>query len=321
MLLEVSNTLVTNRDLKKLFPAISAFIRKMIRFDDASVAVYDEAARSLSFYPLDPPSTESLGSTETTLPVIDTPAGHALMERETKIFTGDDLMGIQSSFAGQMVESGVQSLCCIPLTTRKGELGTLNLTSKKTNAFAPQDVCFLQQVAAQVAVALENARAYREIGELNDKLASEKLYLDTEIHSERDFEEIIGESAALKRVLSQARTVAPSDSTVLILGETGTGKELVARAIHRVSSRKERLFVKLNCAAIPTGLLESELFGHERAPSPARSARKSVAWNWPTREACFSMKWETFHWSCSPSCCECCRTRSSRGWAARGRFE
>jgi formate hydrogenlyase transcriptional activator len=186
------------------------------------------------------------------------------MERETKIFTREDLLGIQSSFVSQMLEHGIECLCCIPLTTRKGELGTLNLASREERAFAPQDVGFLQQVAAQVAVALDNARAYREIAQLTEKLASEKLYLEEEIRTELNFEEIVGDSAALKRVLSQARTVAPSDATVLILGDTGTGKELVARAIHRMSSRKERLLVKLNCAAIPTGLLESELFGHEK---------------------------------------------------------
>ena len=186
------------------------------------------------------------------------------MERETKIFTREDLLGIQSSFVSQMLEHGIESSCCIPLTTRKGELGTLNLASREERAFAPQDVGFLQQVAAQVAVALDNARAYREIAQLTEKLASEKLYLEEEIRYELNFEEIVGDSAALKRVLSQARTVAPSDATVLILGDTGTGKELIARAIHRMSSRKDRLLVKLNCAAIPTGLLESELFGHEK---------------------------------------------------------
>jgi formate hydrogenlyase transcriptional activator len=264
MLLEVNNTLVTNHDLQKLFPAISGFMRRMIRYDYASVAVYDEAAHSLSFYPLDSPLTTGLAGRDTTLPVTDTPAGSALMERETKIFTRDDLMGIQSSFVSQMLEHGIQSLCCVPLTTRKGELGTLNLASKEANAFVPPDVGFLQQVAAQVAVALDNARSYREIAQLTDKLASEKLYLEEEIRTELNFEEIVGESPALTRVLSQARTVAPSDATVLILGDTGTGKELIARAIHRMSSRKDRVFVKLNCAAIPTGLLESELFGHEK---------------------------------------------------------
>lgn len=264
MLLEVNNTLVTNRDLQKLFPVISGFIRRMVHYDYASVAVYDESAHSLSLYPLDSPLTTGLAGMDTTLPVKDTPAGRALMERETKIFTREDLMGIQSSFVSQMLEHGIQSLCCIPLTTRKGELGTLNLASKEEKAFAPQDIGFLQQVAAQVAVALDNARAYREIAQLTEKLASEKLYLEEEIRTELNFEEIVGESAALKRILAQARTVAPSDATVLILGDTGTGKELIARAIHRMSSRKERVFVKLNCAAIPTGLLESELFGHEK---------------------------------------------------------
>ena len=264
MLLEVNNTLVTNRDLQKLFPSISGFMRRMIRYDYASVAVYDEAAHSLSFYPLDSPLTAGLAGMDTTLPVKDTPAGRALLERETKIFGREDLQGIQSSYVSRMLEHGIESLCCIPLTTRKGELGTLNLASKEANAFAPPDVGFLQQVAAQVAVALDNARSYREIAQLTEKLASEKLYLEEEIRAELNFEEIVGESPALKQVLSQARTVAPSDATVLVLGDTGTGKELIARAIHRMSSRKDRVFVKLNCAAIPTGLLESELFGHEK---------------------------------------------------------
>jgi formate hydrogenlyase transcriptional activator len=149
---------------------------------------------------------------DTTLPVRDTPAGRALMERETKIFTREDLLGIQSSFVSQMLEHGIECLCCIPLTTRKGELGTLNLASREERAFAPQDVGFLQQVAAQVAVALDNARAYREIAQLTEKLASEKLYLEEEIRTELNFEEIVGDSAALKRVLSHGqRARSPAD--------------------------------------------------------------------------------------------------------------
>ncbi len=264
MLLEVNNSLVTNRDLHKLFPAISGFIHQMVPYDYASVAVYDEGGHSLSLYSLESPSTIGLTGMDTAVPVKDTPAGFGLVERETKIFTREDLMGIQSSFVSRLLDEGIQALCCIPLNTRKGELGTLNLASKQTNAFATSDIGFLQQVAAQVAVALDNARSYREIAHLTEKLASEKLYLEEEIRTELNFEEIVGESPALKRVLSQARTVAPSDATVLILGDTGTGKELIARAIHRMSARKDRVFVKLNCAAIPTGLLESELFGHEK---------------------------------------------------------
>ena len=126
------------------------------------------------------------------------------------------------------------------------------------------DVEKSESVAVHIEDCKECAREVREIAELKDKLAKEKLYLEDEIRSERNFEEIVGESSALKRVLNQAKTVAPSDATVLILGETGTGKELVARAIHRMSLRKDGSFIKLNCAAIPTGLLESELFGHEK---------------------------------------------------------
>ncbi len=174
------------------------------------------------------------------------------------------LMSVGSPTAKRMLELGIQSFCAIPLITRKGKLGTLNLGSTADHAFAPQDISFLKQVAAQVAIALDNARAYREIAELTDKLKKEKLYLQDEIRSVLNFEEIVGDSPALQRVLAQVNTVAPLDATVLILGETGTGKELIARAIHRMSSRKDASFIKLNCAAIPTGLLESELFGHEK---------------------------------------------------------
>jgi formate hydrogenlyase transcriptional activator len=264
VLLEVSATLMINRDLEKLFAEISRFLRRVIGHDYASVAVYDEAAQALSLYPLDSPLTQGLLETDATLPVKESPAGQALLEGEIRIFSREDLVALRSSFVSQMLEQGIQSLCCIPLVTRKGTLGTLNLASKEHNAFLGQDLDFLKQVVGQVAVALDNAHAYREIAELKDKLTKEKVYLEDEIRSERNFEEIVGESAALKHVLNEARTVAPSDATVLILGETGTGKELIARAIHRMSSRKNSSFVKLNCAAIPSGLVESELFGHEK---------------------------------------------------------
>src|ERR1700674_5270548 len=264
VLLEVNATLMINRDLEKLFPEISRFLRRVIGHDYASVSVYDEAAQALSLYPLDSPLTQGLLETDATLPVKETPAGQALLEGEIRIFSREDLVALRSSFVSQMLEQGIQSLCCIPLVTRKGTLGALNLASKEQNAFLGPDLDFLKQVVGQVAVALDNARAYREIAELKDKLTKEKVYLEDEIRSERNFEEIVGESAALKQVLNEARTVAPSDATVLILGETGTGKELIARAIHRMSSRNNASFIKLNCAAIPTGLLESELFGHEK---------------------------------------------------------
>jgi formate hydrogenlyase transcriptional activator len=135
-------------------------------------------------------------------------------------------------------------------------------------------VGFLQLVANQVGVAVENALAFQEIAALKDQLAKEKAYLEDEVRTEHDFGEIVGESAALRGVLKKVETVAPTDSTVLVFGETGTGKELVARALHELSPRKGRTFVKLNCAAIPTGLLESELFGHERGAFTGAMSQK-----------------------------------------------
>src|SRR2546425_1276019 len=159
---------------------------------------------------------------------------------------------------------GVQALCCVPLITHGRAFGTLNLAGRRADAFSPQDVELMRQVAAQIAIAVENALSFEEIETLKNKLAEEKLYLEEEIRSEFNFEEIIGESSVLKRALSQVELAAPAGTTVLLLGETGTGKELFARAIHNRSPRRDRTFVKINCAAIPSGLLESELFGHER---------------------------------------------------------
>ena len=159
---------------------------------------------------------------------------------------------------------GFKAGCLVPLVSRNRVLGVLALARLEENAFSKDDVELATQVANQVTIAVENALAYGQIAVLKDKLAEEKLYLEQEIRSELNFDEIGGRSAALRHVLQEVETVAPTDSTVLIYGETGTGKELIARAIHDLSSRGKGSFVKLNCAAIPTGLLESELFGHEK---------------------------------------------------------
>jgi formate hydrogenlyase transcriptional activator len=162
-----------------------------------------------------------------------------------------------------VVAEGLNAHCLIPLVSRDRPVGVLIL-ARRGEGFTDEDVDFLREASGQIAIAIENALAYHEISQLKDKLAQEKLYLEEEIRSEMNFENIIGNSPPLKHVLELVETVAPSDSTVLLLGETGTGKELIARAIHDRSRRNERTFVKLNCAAIPTGLLESELFGHEK---------------------------------------------------------
>src|SRR5207237_747383 len=174
----------------------------------------------------------------------------------------------------RVVGEGVKSGCLLPLISRDRSLGVLALGRRQDSDFDREQVEFLCQVAGQVAIAVENALAFGEIAELRDKLAQEKLYLEEEIRGEIDFEGIVGQSSALRQVLHLVDTVAPSGSTVLLLGETGTGKELIARAVHDRSRRKDRTFVKLNCAAIPTGLLESELFGHERGAFTGAIAQK-----------------------------------------------
>jgi formate hydrogenlyase transcriptional activator len=162
------------------------------------------------------------------------------------------------------IREGLKSFCFLPLIGRNRSMGTLVLARLRDDAFSQADIGFLGQVANQIALAVENALAYREIQQLKEQLSKEKLYLEDEIRAEMNFTQIIGNSAALRKTLKRVETVAPTDSTVLIYGQTGTGKELIARAIHDFSPRHAKPFVKLNCAAIPTGLLESELFGHEK---------------------------------------------------------
>ena len=168
----------------------------------------------------------------------------------------------------------IKSGCWLPLVGRKGILGTLNIFSQRAGAFSEDDLNALGQLANQAAIALENAMAFRQISEQKEKLTEEKLYLEDALRTEFNFEEIVGRSRALQQVLRQIENVAPTDSSVLILGETGTGKEMLARAVHNLSPRRERTFVRVNCASIPAGLLESELFGHEKGAFTGAIARR-----------------------------------------------
>ena len=198
------------------------------------------------------------------IPVADTLAGIIFRGREGRVLGSGDIRRMSPITSAILEREGLQSICAAPLIFLDKSLGMLSVGSRQAGFFNPEDIPFYTQVAGQIAIALENALSYKRIEELNARLAEEKVYLEDEIRTDNRFEEIIGQSRALKAILKQVETVAPTDSTVLIYGETGTGKELLARAIHDLSARRQGTFVKLNCAAIPTGLLESEMFGHEK---------------------------------------------------------
>jgi formate hydrogenlyase transcriptional activator len=175
-----------------------------------------------------------------------------------------DTARFPSEIGHLLMAEGVKSTCSVPLISHGRALGTLSIGSLQKDAYRQDDADLLSKVGNQIALAVENALAFREIDALKNKLEEEKLYLQEEIRTEYNFEEIIGHGPTLVRALQDVETVAPTDSTVLIFGETGTGKELIARALHNLSARRNHTLVKVNCAAIPTGLLESEMFGHEK---------------------------------------------------------
>src|SRR2546429_3841729 len=264
VLLEINNLLITSRELPELFRGIVTTLERVIHHDYTSLALLDSPTGLLKIHALDFPGNQNIFKPETLVPRDSSPAGRAIATSQSLIARGSDLDRYDTEIIRTLRAEGLQAVCCIPLIHHGHTFGTLNLASRRLDFFTPEDVELLQPVAAQVAIAVENALAFKEIDALKNKLAEEKLYLEEEIRSEFNFEEIVGESPALKRALAQVELAAPAGTTVLLLGETGTGKELFARAIHNLSPRRDRTFVKINCAAIPSGLLESELFGHER---------------------------------------------------------
>ncbi|MGB7720153.1 MAG: sigma 54-interacting transcriptional regulator, partial [Bryobacteraceae bacterium] len=263
-LLEVNNAVVSCLSSKQLFLAISASLRRTFGLDYASLLIHDPEIGALRLQMLDFPDGVGAIQVDAVVPLDDSLPGCVFRTREGRLANLEEARTLFKSTGDILEREGLKSLCCTPLISRGAALGTLNLGSRQEDFFASGDLQFYSQVAGQIAIALDNALSYRRIEELNAQLAEEKVYLEDEIRTDNRFEEIVGQSRALKAVLKQVETVAPTDSTVLILGETGSGKELVARAIHDLSSRRQGTFVNLNCAAIPTGLLESEMFGHEK---------------------------------------------------------
>jgi len=258
LLLDLTNRVVSSLDLREVLREISAQVRGVMHCDGVGIDLPDKESGNLRIYVLDVAGVESPVK-EGYEPPADgnIPAVRAFRSGEVVIQSAEEL-------SESARRAGIRSLVHVPMAGREGSVGVLSLGTRRESAFLPNDLPFLTQVARQVAVAIENARAFGEVSEEKNKLALENLYLEDEIRSELKFGEIVGKSEALRRVLNQIEIVAPTDSTVLIYGETGSGKELIARAVHNLSARKSGAFVKLNCAAIPTGLLESELFGHEK---------------------------------------------------------
>jgi formate hydrogenlyase transcriptional activator len=266
LLLNVSNRITANLNLRDVLREVAANIREVMQCDAVGISLMDESAGAFRLYALDFPHGKGFVREDLIVSARENDPGRQALEtlKPVVIESTPDRKDIPSEIHSLAIAEGIKTHCLIPLVNRGRALGTLVVARTTENYFRPEDIEFLSQASGQIAIAVENALAYREISDLKDKLAQEKLYLEDEIRSEMGFEQIVGNSPALKRVLELVETVAPNDSTVLLLGETGTGKELVARAIHEHSRREERTFVKLNCAAIPTGLLESELFGHEK---------------------------------------------------------
>jgi formate hydrogenlyase transcriptional activator len=264
LLLEVNNAVVSALNLHELLSAVSASLRRLMKHEYASLSLYDPKTERLLIHALDFPVSKGLLQEGLSVPVEGSPTGRALTSRQPVFITRREAEQFGSDIAKRIIAEGLMSACCLPLISHGRPLGTLVVASLREEIFPQKDAELLQHIANQIAIAVENALAFDQVVDRAKKLTQEKLYLQDEIRTEYNFEEIIGESSGLKRILQQVQTVAPTDSTVLIQGETGTGKELIARAIHNLSARRERALVKVNCAAIPTGLLESELFGHEK---------------------------------------------------------
>jgi len=272
LLLDINNALVSHLDLTELVRAISNSLQSVVPNECVALAIYDSDTDKLF--------AQAVSSVISPMPEgiyydpEGTTSGLVFKSGKPLYLPRPDYESFSSPVTHGFYKSGLKSLYSMPIGIHGRKLGVLSISSIREDAFTEDDQELFQQIANQVAIAAANALSVRDLEALKNKLAQEKLYLEDEIRNELNFDEIVGQSPALKQVLKLVKTVSASDSTVLLLGETGTGKELIARAVHEHSRRKSRTFVKLNCAAIPTGLLESELFGHEKGAFTGAIAQK-----------------------------------------------
>ncbi|MGH7493322.1 MAG: PAS domain S-box protein, partial [bacterium] len=267
-LLEINNAIISNLDRNSLFDAIAETLRSILSFDRLSLSIYDPVDDFLKVFAVGGIAAQKAGlGAGINVPRQGSMMGRAIDQKRPLIgrdLRQEHLEGVDADIIAALVQSGIRSYLMLPLIARGKVVGVLNLGSLAPDQYSEREAEFLQEIAKQIALAVENTQAYEEIARLKARLEQENFYLQEEIKTQHSFEEVIGRSQAINKVLQAVETVAPTDAGVLILGETGTGKELIARAIHNLSRRRECVFVKVNCAALPAGLIESELFGHEK---------------------------------------------------------
>ncbi len=263
LLLEINNHVVAHLDVKALFRAACSSLRKYFDNDYAAVWTIDKDQNRLQCAAMDFPTSRGFLD-DITMPALTGEELHKMRTRQPELWARAELEALPAALRDAFLSEGIEVMVVTALRTPNGPLGVMTLGSKRPDHFRRGDLDLLGQIATQISLALDNALAYEKLNASRNVIEQERLYLESEIRAEYNFEDIVGKSAALRNVLQQIEIVAPTDSTVLLHGETGTGKELIARAVHSLSTRQNRTFVRLNCAAIPAGLVESELFGHEK---------------------------------------------------------
>jgi formate hydrogenlyase transcriptional activator len=273
-LFDITNALVSKLAPDELFSAIGAQLSKLIRHDYSMLTVSNSESGRLDLYALHSAGLPFIDALKGPFDPSGMPAAEVLATGKPVVAYATDIERYPSPIFGKFVALGFRSVCSVPLVAPNRTIGTLALCRMTEDTWSGDDIAFLVQVANQIAIAVENSLSYRELAEMKERLATEKLYLEDEIRLDHNIGNMVGQGFAFQSILKSLQIVAPTDSTVLILGETGTGKELVARATHELSPRKKGSFVKVNCAAIPASLLESELFGHEKGSFTGAVAQK-----------------------------------------------
>jgi formate hydrogenlyase transcriptional activator len=273
-LLGINNAVVTKLTRDELFSAIAEVLGRAMPFDRLSLSLYDADAAVLRLVTYAGPyQRDDYTPIGRVLELQDSPAGLAFSS-QAPILRRDLEAERQTSSEERAFGHGFRSVCALPLAVRGKSIGAITIGSLTKNRYSEADAQFLMEVANQIAIAVDNMRSYEEIDALKGRFQSEAVYLQEEIKLEHNFEEIIGQSGPMRQLLRTIEQVAPTDATVLVQGETGTGKELLARAVHDWSLRKDRPLVKVNCGSIPSGLVESELFGHEKGAFTGATQRR-----------------------------------------------